>query len=200
MNSNTTFTCITSVTFGGGLELERSDLDIMFVKHDLVVTAHKQICDYRFSKVYFFQTLKMLNPSLRIYVWLKKISETMYWYVEGVRDSYFCLVYCLNSVSVVKAFLVVHGPCLSDSQGDFDVAYCLHAKSLITAAFAWVTTSNNSWPAIEIKQKIIDHGVLFVPIGTKGDINEELQWRVSFSVGEKLWFIHFLIHSCCAML
>lgn len=68
MHCNTTSTCISSVSFCEGLELEGSDLDIMFVEHDLVVTAQKQIRDYRFSKVYFFQTLKMLNTSLRIYV------------------------------------------------------------------------------------------------------------------------------------
>lgn len=49
MHSNTTSPCITGVSFGEGLELEGSDLDIMFVEYDLVVTAQKQIRDYSFS-------------------------------------------------------------------------------------------------------------------------------------------------------
>jgi hypothetical protein len=53
------------------------------------------------------------------------------------------------------------------------------------------TRPNTSWPSSELKSKIIDHGILFVPIGCKGSKNEDIEWRLSFSVGEKLLIYSF---------
>jgi hypothetical protein len=52
----------------------------------------------------------------------------------------------------------------------------------------WVTRSNCSWPSSHVKSQIIDHGVLF---GSKGSQNEDIEWRISFSVGEKLLISSF---------
>jgi hypothetical protein len=88
---------------------------------------------------------------------------------------------------------------LSDKDGYVDVTFTLHSRQWISIANQWVTRSNSSWPSSDVKSQIIDHGVLVVPIGSKGPMNEHIEWRISFSVGEKL-LIHSLIHNYSAML
>ena len=70
---------------------------------------------------------------------------------------------------------VVHGPCLSDKDGQFDFALTLHSRQWVSIANQWVTRSNCSWPSSDVKSQIIDHGVLFVPIGSKGSKNEHIE-------------------------
>jgi tetratricopeptide (TPR) repeat protein len=80
---------------------------------------------------------------------------------------------------------------MSDISGNFDIAICFHSRQWISPAHKWVTRPNPSWPSSELKSKIIDHGILFVPIGCKGSKNEDIEWRFSFSVGEKLLIYSF---------
>ncbi|XP_052077025.1 uncharacterized protein LOC127715047 [Mytilus californianus] len=90
-----------------------------------------------------------------------------------------------------KNLWTVHGPCVTDVNGLYDFANCLHCKLWITPAKQWVTRSNNSWPRFDVKQAIVNHGVLFVPVGVKESSQEDLEWRISFSVGEKLLMYSF---------
>lgn len=62
----------------------------------------------------------------------------------------------------------------------------------------WIRRQNNGWPTTDVKQSIVQYGVLFVPIGVKGSKHEELEWRISFSVGEK--FLVFLYTYTVTML
>ncbi|VDI42924.1 Hypothetical predicted protein [Mytilus galloprovincialis] len=84
----------------------------------------------------------------------------------------------------------IHGPCITDINEVFDLAMCLKCDKWICQAQPWVYRSRTAWPKPEIISKIISFGVLFVPIGCKGSIHENLEWRISFSVAEK-----FLIYS-----
>jgi hypothetical protein len=79
---------------------------------------------------------------------------------------------------------------LSDKDGYVDVTFTLHSRQWISIANQWVTRSNSSWPSSDVKSQIIDHGVLFVPIGSKGSKNEHIEWRISLFVGEQI-----LMHS-----
>jgi tetratricopeptide (TPR) repeat protein len=80
---------------------------------------------------------------------------------------------------------------VSDKDNVIDSAMCFHSRQWILPAHKWVTRPNTSWPSSEIKSKIIDHGILFVPIGCKGSKIEDIEWRFSFSVGEKLLIYSF---------
>ncbi|VDH92708.1 Hypothetical predicted protein [Mytilus galloprovincialis] len=79
----------------------------------------------------------------------------------------------------------VHGPCLSDVNGDYDFAMCFKCDKWISQAALWINRPRSSWLTPEIISKITMSGVLFVPIGSKGSIYEDLEWRISFSVAEK---------------
>ncbi|XP_063406099.1 uncharacterized protein LOC134690056 [Mytilus trossulus] len=98
--------------------------------------------------------------------------------------------------------MVIHGPCVSTVDGEYDQAFCLKCEEWITPAQQWIHRSRTAWPDCTLVTSAIQHGVLFVPIGCKNSPHEYLQWRVSFSVTEKL-LIHSLSHTqllCYALL
>ena len=80
---------------------------------------------------------------------------------------------------------------MSDKDGIIDTALALQSRQWISIANQWIARYNSSWPSSDVKSHIIEHGVLFVPIGSKGSKNEHIEWRISFSVGEKLLIYSF---------
>ena len=108
------------------------------------------------------------------------------------KDGYFDFAYTFTSMFIGKqqTFDAVHGPCLSD-KGLIDIAFALQSRQWISIANQWIARSNSSWPSSDVKSQILDHGFLFVPIGSKGSKNEHIEWRISFSVGEKLLIYYF---------
>ncbi|VDI44530.1 Hypothetical predicted protein [Mytilus galloprovincialis] len=190
LQSDKTWTIITSGSFGEGLQMRDSDLDVM------VVFKFMEICEptyisFNNDKIHFTMKLDDTQPGFTklrlVQCNNREILKDCY---EAGRDFY------ISNLLFKQRFLndplsTVHGPCLSDNDGLFDIALCLHCKSWITPAKHWITRSNNSWPSYDVKQSIVKHGVLFVPIGVKGSTQEELEWRISFSVGEKLLIFSF---------
>ncbi|VDI67098.1 Hypothetical predicted protein [Mytilus galloprovincialis] len=87
--------------------------------------------------------------------------------------------------------LKIHGPCISDTQDRLDIAYCLKCDQWVSQAQPWVCRPRNAWPTSEIVSKIISCGVLIVPVGCKGSRNENLEWRISFSIPEKFLVFSF---------
>ncbi|VDI19978.1 Hypothetical predicted protein [Mytilus galloprovincialis] len=85
----------------------------------------------------------------------------------------------------------LHGPCLSDVNGNYDLALCFKCDKWISQAAPWINRPRSSWLKPEIISKITMSGVLFVPIGSKGSIYEDLEWRISFSVAEKQLIFSF---------
>ncbi|VDI30046.1 Hypothetical predicted protein [Mytilus galloprovincialis] len=134
--------------------------------------------------------------------------------VEYNRDQYFSKCceelngkHYISSTLFKQQFLLgknvtIHGPCISDNEGLLDYAVCVHCKTWVSQATHWITRSNNSWPSNDVKHNILKHGVLFAAIGVKGSPKEDLEWRISFSVGEKL-LINTFTHTqliCYALL
>ncbi|VDI02553.1 Hypothetical predicted protein [Mytilus galloprovincialis] len=189
--SDEEFTFIASGNFGEGLELKGSDIDIMAVLKNVDVHEHVASEVLRESKTCFSMNREDTKPGFTFLC-----LENTY----ANDNSQLCLdtggkLFLSNELfkqCFARTLLPVnHGPSLSDKHGLIDLAFCLHSKSWVIPANQWSTRQNNSWPSVEIKQNIIDHGVIFVPIGVRGSINEELEWRLSFSVGEKLLIYTF---------
>ncbi|XP_076072025.1 cyclic GMP-AMP synthase-like receptor 2 [Mytilus galloprovincialis] len=198
-------TVITSGSFGEGLDMKGSDLDMMYV------SKHIEVYEYLKPR---------LSPNI---TYLSMRTDDVkpgftHLLVEKSDDQYFSknceehngIQYVSSSLykqhMISKAIVqrqVIHGPCISDEQGTYDLAYCLHCKTWISPAEQWIRrSSNNSWPSKDVKRSIVKHGVLFVPIGVKGSPKEDKEWRISFSVGEKL-LIHCFTHTqllCYALL
>lgn len=87
---------------------------------------------------------------------------------------------------IVDKTKIIPGPCISDICGTIDMAICLHCKTWVSHVVQWIKRTTNSWPSQGVKNSVIKHGVLCVPIGNKGSPTENIEWRISFSVGEKL--------------
>ncbi|XP_052078031.1 uncharacterized protein LOC127715970 [Mytilus californianus] len=182
---------ITSGSFGEGLQMIGSDLDIMFVMK--YVEVHDDITSIVFDSTKTHVSLLTEDSKLG-YVMLRLISSR-HAFVRKICEQFRGDNYLSNTLFknrfLDETMPVVHGPCVSDIEGAFDNAHCLHSKYWVTSASQWTMRSTNSWPTQNTKQMIINHGVLFVPIGFKGSPHEELEWRMSFSVGEKLLLYTF---------
>ena len=184
---------ITSGSFGEGLEMKGSDIDIMFVLRDVHVYEDINKVRFNSSETFFvmdmndcklgFTQLRLVQcNNLYILQWCKQVGNHIYLSNELLKSD---VMEQLGSSSII------HGPCVSDMDGLLDFAECFHSREWISPAHKWIKRPNNFWPSSEIKSKIIDHGVLFIPIGCKGSKNEDIEWRFSFSVGEKLLIYSF---------
>ncbi|XP_052093526.1 uncharacterized protein LOC127729709 [Mytilus californianus] len=189
ITSNEKLTDITSGSFGEGLDMRGSDLDIMFVNTSFEVLEDVNLKCFNKNITYFSIERDDVKPGFT----LLTLEYTRHHNVFECCERHYGKHY-YSSALYKQQFLsgvnLIHGPCISDKSGDFDGASCLHCRTWISPAVQWITRSSNSWPSNNVKQSIINHGVLFVPIGVKGSPKEDLEWRISFSVGEK-----FLINS-----
>ncbi|XP_052081006.1 uncharacterized protein LOC127718971 [Mytilus californianus] len=201
LSNDSATSTITSGSFGEGLSMRGSDLDVMFVRKDIEVYENV-IPNLRPNISYFSLERDNVKAGftrlqLAYTIWKNILNQC-----EEQHGKYY-----YSSTLYKQHFLqlkgsTIHGPCLTDADGTYDFAWCLHCKTWVSPAVKWVSRSNNSWPSDDVKLSIIKHGVLFVPIGVKGSPNEDLEWRVSFSVGEKL-LINTFTHTqllCYALL
>ena len=190
---NKVYSQITSGSSGEGLEMKGSDLDIMFAFKD--VNVYEDINSARLNSAKTcvvmetedtnlgFSRLRLIHCNNNIILKMcKQVGNDVY------LSSQLCTSMFLGKF---KGSDVVHGPCLSDKDGFTDVAFTLQTRQWLSIANQWITRSKCSWPSIDVKSHIIEHGVLFVPIGSKGSKNEHIEWRISFSVGEKLLIYSF---------
>ncbi|VDI68763.1 Hypothetical predicted protein [Mytilus galloprovincialis] len=156
---------ITSGSYGEGLDMRGSDLDVMYVVQNIKVYDVKP----RLNPIsaYLLMDTDNVKPG---FTQLRLDSRcTSYHTCVQLGDKYYLSSSLWKEDILTKNMdYTIHGPCVSDKDGLYDFAECLHCKSWISSAVQWITRSTNSWPSNNVKQSIIKHGVLFVPIGTKG--------------------------------
>ncbi|XP_063413733.1 uncharacterized protein LOC134696075 isoform X2 [Mytilus trossulus] len=186
-------TSITSGSFGEGLQLRGSDLDIMSVTNYIEVCEdiHHVHIDLNADKVYVIMEMKDTQPGFSKLRLLHTGMQSIFRFCDKIDNDFYLSSHVYKHSTTNSWLSTIHGPCLSDKYGFLDLVFCLRSKLWITSGRQWLTRSNSTWPSYDVKQAIVKHGVLFVPIGVKGSTNEELEWRISFSVGEKLLFCTF---------
>ena len=89
-----------------------------------------------------------------------------------------------------------HGPCTSGAKGtqEYDKAHCVRCKTWPANAQDCIRRLHQSaWPSHDTIRSIVEDGVLFVAIGAKQSVFENLEWRMSFSLAEKK-LIHAMNH------
>ncbi|XP_052086701.1 uncharacterized protein LOC127724006 [Mytilus californianus] len=89
-------------------------------------------------------------------------------------------------------YTITHGPCQSDINGKLDFARCFKCCEWINPARQWIGRSRTQWPDECVIDSILLNGVHFVPIGNADSLNKDNEWRISFSLAEKL-----LVYSFC---
>lgn len=188
LSSNDKWTIITSGSYGEGMEMLKSDLDIVKTT-ELVEVCESINATFNPEKTYFTMETDDAQPGYTLLRLIYSNDPHISRDCKQIGGEHFLSNISVKQQYLNKFFPIIHGPCISD--GHLDIAHCLHSKSWIKQATQWITRSNKSWPGYEVKQSIIKHGVLFVPKGVKGSIKENLEWRISFSVGEKLLIYTF---------
>ncbi|XP_071124029.1 cyclic GMP-AMP synthase-like receptor 2 [Mytilus edulis] len=201
MMSETFITVITSGSFGEGLEMRGSDLDVMYVNKK--VEVYENVQTSLNSNVFHLsvETDDVKAGFAQLHV-KQDYSQSLVEYIEEHNGKHYFSSTLSKQAVKRHSNTVIHGPCISDKDGSCDLALCLHCTSWISQASQLITRSNNSWPSYKVKQRIIKHGVLFVPVGVKGSPKENIEWRISFSVGEK-FLINTFTHTqllCYALL
>lgn len=182
---------ITSGSFREGLQMRGSDIDIMKVIRFIDVCEDTSI-HFDYNRICFKMETKDTQPGFaQLRLMPCSFRPTIVDDCEEIGSQYFLSNSSFKQQFANSRFSTVHGPCLTDEDGFLDVVHCLLSKSWITPAKQWITRSNNAWPGYRVKQAIIKHGIIFVPVGVKGSSNEDLEWRISFSVGEKLLIYTF---------
>ena len=196
--ARTILTVVSSGSLAEGLYLPGSDLDIMFVLNHVQV-----IQNVRHMNRSTICTILLMEDDMEFpgFSRLKLIAESDHLFPFTSPE---CFVETTNglfmsNISFIRKFFEVginyeqyaHGPCLSNKNETIDIAYCFHLCSWPRRAEKWIYRHRTGqWPPYILRDDIVNNGCILVPIGPKEINNNELLWRISFSMAEKQ-----LIHS-----
>ncbi|XP_063423796.1 uncharacterized protein LOC134707720 [Mytilus trossulus] len=196
------FLRLSSGSKGEGLNLNGSDLDVMFFdqrfkvyesereavqNHDCVLVMETEDTQPCYTYLRLFTNYNILPNKYKQVLQQQSgknlISSELYklWMIDNT----------ISDIMINSPINNIHGPCLSDKKGEYDVAFCFQCDQWVSHAQPWITRARETWPSPELISKITLCGVLFVPIGYKGSKNDHLQWRISFSIAEKLLIYSF---------
>ncbi|XP_071179924.1 uncharacterized protein [Mytilus edulis] len=186
-------TVISSGSKAEGLDLNGSDYDQMVVdkwfcvyedlsKVSLYTNKRSIIMNTHDTKPGFTK-LRLFNQRLICVPYINQIVEV----VEG--EAY------ISSKSFreynLSDDMIIHGPCASSPNDMLDSVSCLQCREWIKPAHRWIFRSRSPWPDHRLVMSVVKEGVLFVPIGCRGSANEDLEWRISFSMAEKQLIFSF---------
>ncbi|VDI11583.1 Hypothetical predicted protein [Mytilus galloprovincialis] len=221
ISSNKFFDEISSGSRGEGLDLEGSDFDIMSINYYFAVYESEKDALQDFGVAFVMDTEETMPESEKDalqdcgVVLVMDTEETQPCFTHLRVTNYNSLSSCIKQVMeqhrghnllsselyksqlckqislICPNLIKIHGPCLSDKGDYMDFASCLKCDKWVFQAQPWISRSRLTWPSPELISKITSCGVLFVPIGNKGSINENLQWRISFSIAEKILIYSF---------
>ncbi|CAC5380209.1 unnamed protein product [Mytilus coruscus] len=150
---NEKVTTITSGSFGEGLQMRGSDLDIMYVFRNVEVYDVKPRFHPNIS--YLSMDTDDVKPG---YTKLRLEYMSLFNDLERFRDDRY-----LSNTSWKQRFtnksknLSIHGPCISDRGGIYDYCFCLHCKTWVPPAVQWITRSNNAWPSYDVKRNQVSN-------------------------------------------
>ncbi|VDI08166.1 Hypothetical predicted protein [Mytilus galloprovincialis] len=177
---------ISSGSKAEGLDLKGSDYDRMFSAPFIRVYERLNDVQYDLDKIILHMDTHDSKPG---FTKLKLVSNH---YIDSIQD--LCVTEGEETFISSKLFredglldgMVIHGPCKSSPSGDYDSAECFRCEEWITPAQQWIHRSHHT-----LVTSAVQYGVLFVPIGCKNSPNEDLEWRISFSITEKMLIYSF---------
>ncbi|XP_071139011.1 cyclic GMP-AMP synthase-like receptor 2 [Mytilus edulis] len=189
---------ITSGSKGEGVDIKGSDFDIMYIDQNFVVYESEKddVHDSRTVFVMDYQDTHPCYTHLQLHSKYKVLHYSFKQILQQHRGKILLSSECykLHKLSLEgdnAKFNRIHGPCLSNITDDYDLACCLKCDQWVSQAQPWIFRQRSMWPSPELISSITSCGVFFVPIGYKGSIHENFQWRMSFSVAEKILIFSF---------
>ncbi|XP_052082762.1 uncharacterized protein LOC127720287 [Mytilus californianus] len=197
------FLQIISGSKGEGLDLKGSDIDLMYIHPDFKVFESEKAVVVSSTKIPVVMDTDDTPPcftKLRLFfekphIYSEKFQQFFQTDCRGKyvisSELYKKVLFPYTHIGHVKKPGIIHGPCITDEDGSFDITLALQCNQWISPVQTWVTRSRTTWPSPDLISKITSCGVLFVPVGFKGSIHENIQWRISFSVAEKCLIFSF---------
>ncbi|VDI42874.1 Hypothetical predicted protein [Mytilus galloprovincialis] len=178
-------TKLSSGSLSEGLDLPGSDIDIMFIVHNVdIVQDVKDV--YRPGHAIFLMEKCNKYPGFTKLKLLTKHKDWVSFIVQTKTGIYFSSQRFMQFLRGTKKYGQIHGPCLSDPYQHEDIAFCLRSRDWPYEAQNWIYRQRRwQWPSGGLVESITRYGILLVPIGPKYNENDELWWRLSFSVAEK---------------
>ena len=181
-----------------GLRFTSSDDDWMFILRKIkVIPSDSYTTVYDRNTILLLMETEMTKPGFAL---LKLIGDSPYRAVRRLSE------YILNGLYLsckhwrefhTAKSEFTHGPCASAVIGkrEYDIAFCLRCDIWPANAHDCISRLHQSaWPSHDTILSIVKDGVLFVPIGAKQSIFENIEWRMSFSLAEKK-LIHAMNHT-----
>ncbi|XP_063411847.1 uncharacterized protein LOC134694730 [Mytilus trossulus] len=185
------FTVISSGSKAEGLDLNGSDYDQMFIHHLFQVYENKENVSSSAKNTPIVMDISDTNPG---FTKLKLYEQRHMYHINQWRETVNGETYISSKLfreHGLRSSMIIHGPCQSFPGDIYDLAFCLRCKEWVTPAHQWVFRSRSTWPDHGLVMSVIKEGVLFVPIGCKGSLDEDLEWRISFSMAEKQLIFSF---------
>lgn len=148
MTSNAHINFITSGSYGEGLEMRGSDLDLLYVSKSIevyenfrpalntnVIYLSMERDDVKpcFTQLLVDQTDPQVLSELLEEFNGKHYVSSLLFKKEGLHEG-----------NIDHAVHHIHGPCISDKNNNYDHALCLHCKTWISQASQWITRSSTS--------------------------------------------------------
>ncbi|XP_052679189.1 uncharacterized protein LOC128159990 [Crassostrea angulata] len=180
-----------SGSYREGFRLIGSDIDCMFWLNNHRVIMDKSQSEY-YNTVNTILILSDSSESPPGFTLLQLLTPTTYREVQSACVRMNDRVYISSSIwrqltcSVVFPNSTVHGPCGSGiiaGRLEYDNAWCFVSDFWPQSASSWIDRCH-SWPDSEVVHDIVRNGCHFVAIGHPLGTNENLQWRISFSLAE----------------
>ncbi|CAC5414301.1 unnamed protein product [Mytilus coruscus] len=158
---------ITSGSNGEGLNFKSSDIDFMFLDPAFKVYESERNVVHQDLSIPFIMDIEDTQPC---FTRLRLFNDEFYSFIEknasvllkngrqNLLSSELYKLYHLKRCCFAPIFKI-HGPCLSDRDDRFDLAYCLKCDKWVSLAKSWITRSRK-WPSPDVISKITSCGVL----------------------------------------
>jgi hypothetical protein len=185
-------TIVSSGSLAEGLDLPGSDMDIMYLCNGVQVIQNVQRMNR--SARYCITLLAEDNMAFPGFSRLKLITNDDETYlspecfVETINGMFLSNISFMRQILEEGSHLMfsAHGPCLANTVESLDIAFSFHLDSWPRQAEKWLFRHRpGQWPPDIIIDTIFNFGCILVPIGPKEIENNELLWRISFSMAEK---------------
>ncbi|CAC5425476.1 unnamed protein product [Mytilus coruscus] len=118
---------ITSGSFGEGLQMLGSDLDIMWVLQFIEVHDNIKSAVFNPSKPYLSLMTEDTKPGFAMLRLVSSPYSGMLNICEQFRKDTYLSNVLFKTIFLNEFTQFVHGPCMSDMNGDVDIAVCLHS-------------------------------------------------------------------------
>ena len=179
---------VSSGSLANGVDLPGSDIDVMYVLNRVQVIQNVQHMNPSAHHTILLAEDDMEFPGFSRLKLIAEGSTSHDCFVETTNGMF------LSNISFMRKLIEgsihyirsAHGPCLSDKNEAVDVAFCFHLHSWPRQAEKWLYRHRPcQWPPVKLIDDIVHYGCILVPIGPKVLENNELLWRISFSMAEK---------------